>query len=492
MGQDMKRYSRFSCLLLCISLFLSAASLAQETTATVLSVFKGGDALKIRDDKGERLVALYGVRVPTLSLAHQKNAEQFTSENVLGDTIHVRTVTEIAGLSYVEITLPEGSILNHLLVRQGLAEVDSLTASKDVLYSRLEQEARDQGLGIWSERGSLSNELPQQEMLSASDAVQASRQFQQRKELVSIAKFESEYVKWRALPESYRIGYMNFLLTDREGHRVANDALVDSRSRDLDNASKRVQENKGRISQQQRNLELESANQQAAIADAYDDFDLDWHTSIAESFRAGQAADYLFGDKYSYRINAKLATKYEILASWDLERVDAEARARSDHYENRKSGIRGALSYLDKERRNLKNSRGWAEGKLRIANTLGSRHEARRNQQLVRIATLNQAIEDEYEPYLGTTVVESWSNTESVKTPSFSMDANVWRIDWHGGKGFRALLHSSDDDSIVAHIGTSRPLHQSFEIVEKLGEFYIEVKASRGAAWMLNVVEFDY
>jgi len=72
------------------------------------------------------------------------------------------------------------------------------------------------------------------------------------------------------------------------------------------------------------------------------------------------------------------------------------------------------------------------------------------------------------------------------------MDSNVWRIDWHGGAGFKALLRSSSDDGIVARIGTSRPPHQAFVIVEKAGEFYIEVKASRGAAWMLNVVEFDY
>ena len=71
----MNRSLKIAGLLLGVLALFPCSAFSQQVTATVVSVI-GGDALKIRDDKGERLVALYGVRIPSLHSSHKQKAKQ--------------------------------------------------------------------------------------------------------------------------------------------------------------------------------------------------------------------------------------------------------------------------------------------------------------------------------------------------------------------------------------------------------------------------------
>jgi micrococcal nuclease len=137
-----------SCLLT-VSFFLPWAY-ASNFQATVVEV-SDGDSLQVRFVGKVQKVQLAGIDCPERDQPFGQEAAEFTSELVLGKEVTVEVLRiNSNGSTFGDVILSDGQSLNRELVRAGLAWWKE-ARSKDPALGDLEQEARINGVGLWSE-----------------------------------------------------------------------------------------------------------------------------------------------------------------------------------------------------------------------------------------------------------------------------------------------------------------------------------------------------
>jgi diguanylate cyclase (GGDEF)-like protein len=110
-----------------------------------------GDLLAIHHQGKNVELALYGVKCPAPDEPRGREARQFTLRMVFHEQVRVQvreheSESKIAGF----VLLPDGTVLNHKLVQNGLASWDRENAPNDIKLQTLEDSARNLHLGIWS------------------------------------------------------------------------------------------------------------------------------------------------------------------------------------------------------------------------------------------------------------------------------------------------------------------------------------------------------
>jgi endonuclease YncB( thermonuclease family) len=123
--------------------------LREETVVDVLD----GDSLVLQRG-GERLqIRLYGVDCPERGQPYSARAREFTRSVALNRRVTVAIRDEDPyGRLVSEVTLPDGRVLNQLLVGEGWAWWYRHHAEGDRVLARLEEEARVAGRGLWADR----------------------------------------------------------------------------------------------------------------------------------------------------------------------------------------------------------------------------------------------------------------------------------------------------------------------------------------------------
>ncbi len=105
----------------------------------------------LHNGEGER-IRLHGIDCPEKRQAFGNKAKQFTSKLVFGQTVAVNVMDQDRyGRTVGEVVLPDGRVLNHKLVKAGLAWWYRRYAPEDKKLSQLEAEARDKKRGLWAD-----------------------------------------------------------------------------------------------------------------------------------------------------------------------------------------------------------------------------------------------------------------------------------------------------------------------------------------------------
>lgn len=111
-----------------------------------------GDTLVILHEGQKELVRLHGVDAPEKTQAFGRKAKQFTKEAALGKEVLVAEHgKDDRGRIIGDVTLPDGTNLNRLLVQQGLAWW-YWKHSQDKSIRDLEDEAKAEKRGLWRDR----------------------------------------------------------------------------------------------------------------------------------------------------------------------------------------------------------------------------------------------------------------------------------------------------------------------------------------------------
>jgi endonuclease YncB( thermonuclease family) len=140
-----------------VALTLAAPSFlpaSESFSARVVGVADGDTITVIRDDVPERnpiRIRLYGIDTPEKRQRYYAKAKQFTSDAVFGKTIIVEPRGKHFERIVADVVLPDGRLLNHEIVRAGLAWWFEKYALGDRDLERLQAEARRARRGIWSE-----------------------------------------------------------------------------------------------------------------------------------------------------------------------------------------------------------------------------------------------------------------------------------------------------------------------------------------------------
>ena len=110
-----------------------------------------GDTITVLDGRTRVKVRLNGIDCPEKRQAFGARAKQLTSELAFGKTVTVKpSGKDRYGRVLGEVVLPGGRVLNEELVAAGMAW-HYTRYSKDDALARLERQAREARVGVWSE-----------------------------------------------------------------------------------------------------------------------------------------------------------------------------------------------------------------------------------------------------------------------------------------------------------------------------------------------------
>ncbi len=141
----------FSCLLLFLALLCSPPLFAAESIEGKVVSVADGDTITVLNGKEQIKVRLHGVDAPEKAQDFGTAARTFTSEACFGKEVTVEVKdTDRYGRKVGIVTLPDGRVLNHELVKAGLAHWYEAYAAKDATLKGLQEEAKSAKRGVWS------------------------------------------------------------------------------------------------------------------------------------------------------------------------------------------------------------------------------------------------------------------------------------------------------------------------------------------------------
>lgn len=118
-------------------------------TGKVVSVADGDTFTLLTNGNKEQKVRLHGIDCPEKKQDFGQVAKTFTSNHIFGKTITVKaTDVDRYGRTIAIVLLPDQISLNELLLKNGLAW-HYLTYDKNPHWTRLENAARKNKLGLW-------------------------------------------------------------------------------------------------------------------------------------------------------------------------------------------------------------------------------------------------------------------------------------------------------------------------------------------------------
>ena len=130
---------------------LSTPCLATNYPGPVVSVLDG-DTLEVLHNQRPERIRLHGIDCPEKGQAYGNKAKQVTAALVFGKKVTLQTHgKDKYGRTIADVLLPEGTNVNHELVRDGWCWWYRKYAPLDKELAELEQAAREARIGLWGD-----------------------------------------------------------------------------------------------------------------------------------------------------------------------------------------------------------------------------------------------------------------------------------------------------------------------------------------------------
>jgi endonuclease YncB( thermonuclease family) len=130
---------------------LDAVLAADDFSGKVVGI-SDGDTITVLRDRTPVKIRLRGIDCPETGQDYGSRAKSVTSELAFGKvvTVHPRRKDRY-GRTVADVILPDGRVLNHELVRRGVAWWYRKYAPRDTTVARLEADAKAARIGLWSQ-----------------------------------------------------------------------------------------------------------------------------------------------------------------------------------------------------------------------------------------------------------------------------------------------------------------------------------------------------
>jgi len=133
----------------CLAFVRSA--IAADFSGPVVSVLDG-DTIEVLHNQHPERIRLHGIDCPEKGQAYGTKAKQATSALVFGKEVTLQTYgTDKYKRTLADVFLPDGTNVNHELVKEGWCWWYRKYAPDNVELERLEQEAKDDKKGLWAD-----------------------------------------------------------------------------------------------------------------------------------------------------------------------------------------------------------------------------------------------------------------------------------------------------------------------------------------------------
>lgn len=138
---------------LCLTISVSAQ---KEVFGKVVKIKDGDTFVLLLADKSRVTIRLAYIDCPEKGQAYYQKAKDYTSKMIFGSEVKCTLLKKEKYQRFLGIVyLPDGSQLNEILVRQGMAW-DYKTYSAHTRMYMLEQKAREDKLGLWQDSAPLA------------------------------------------------------------------------------------------------------------------------------------------------------------------------------------------------------------------------------------------------------------------------------------------------------------------------------------------------
>ena len=134
-----------------LTFLLAHSALAGEFTGQVVGVLDG-DTLEVLNGHHTERIRLSGIDCPEKGQAYGQKAKQTASALVFGKEVTLQTFgKDKYRRTIADVRLPDGSNVNHALVKEGWCWWYRKYAPVNTTLERLEAEARESRMGLWAD-----------------------------------------------------------------------------------------------------------------------------------------------------------------------------------------------------------------------------------------------------------------------------------------------------------------------------------------------------
>jgi micrococcal nuclease len=139
-----------------IILFFISALYFSQTRGKIIKIKDGDTVVVLLKDKTQETLRLAEVDCPENSQAFGKNAKQFTSSEVFGkNVIFYRTTKDRYRRTIAKIFYDNNKYLSAEIIKAGFGWW-YYKASKNIELQKMQQEAKKNKLGLWSDKKAIS------------------------------------------------------------------------------------------------------------------------------------------------------------------------------------------------------------------------------------------------------------------------------------------------------------------------------------------------
>ncbi|MBX7258706.1 MAG: hypothetical protein K1Y02_20260 [Candidatus Hydrogenedentes bacterium] len=476
----------------CLVTSLSVPSLqvpAIQFKGRVASVH-GGDAVKLITSGGEYLVALYGVCCDDLDKQAQEKSKNFILEQTNDVEVTVKSVMTIEGLSYVELSLPSGELLNTELLSQGLCGIDSQ-------FEPAPEYLKAIGPGKSSDKNSMKVIIEQNSpKQTVEDSHKALQEYKEFNKLFDIAQFEAEVEKWKSLPDTYRASIRRYYSRLYSGSRRGYSELLAQKNANTQSATQSLEDNSGRIAGKQLAITRENLSEDFSKSVIYSDPELRWNSQLAGSHAKDAIAEAATGQEHSAEISATLMNEYMFKAMMDLDRVNGAAATVSETYNARRRAHQEDVRQLQEERYKIIAQQRRSINEEGTAATIAADDERMLSDKISRLNLLDLVATQDFLPSIEAKQIYRIHGTQDIDRYPFTVKSRLWRIDWYSRGGSPANTLKIDVFKVgaklpIARLSSDCPPQEAFKILEKNGEYALKISDSSSQEYVIDIFELQ-
>lgn len=138
-------------LLICTLFLQGIPAFATDFSGSVISVLDG-DTLEVLHNHHPERIRLSGIDCPEKGQAFGKKAKQAASDLTFGKEVTLQTHgKDKYGRTLADVLLPDGTNVNHTLVKDGMCWWYRKYAPGDAVLEGSEKEARAEKIGLWAD-----------------------------------------------------------------------------------------------------------------------------------------------------------------------------------------------------------------------------------------------------------------------------------------------------------------------------------------------------
>lgn len=320
--------------------------------------------------------------------------------------------------------------------------------------------------------------------------------FYQKELLERIAGFEGQYALWRSFTDYQRDAIRREILAR---HR-AEQAASAQRAQQQQATVQQLEEQRAAIAEarqtQQQNIAQTVQREAERLMALQNDPSLNYSSlALAQARAAEDVFLSLSGYRGAYRARV-LQEELEDQVAYDTRRANAHAGQIAAAGAAERMYYQRLLGALGEQEATLARVENQAQRQLRLSAKVAARVEMRNEIELTRLALLDEALTNNYQPQFNAERVRGWKANVPQKTDPFQISTDFWRITWkinrrerHGI--FRVNIREALTGDILTSFSDQDDAYERVRILNRPGLFTLDIIVRGAISYEIEVAELQ-